>query len=151
MFDKLKSLFSNDDQLSPAAKAVDPVALAACVLMIEAAAVEDGIAEEEWQTIMRLLQDRFSLSEGEATSLSEQAKALHSDSVQLLRFTQTLKDEVPHDERDMILELMWEIVLADDQLGPLEDMLIRRVAGLLYVSDRDRGEARKRVLARRGS
>ncbi|MEN8723081.1 MAG: TerB family tellurite resistance protein [Alphaproteobacteria bacterium] len=149
MFDKLKSLFNATDDLAPAAKTADPVALAACVLMIEAAAIEDGIADDEWQTIMRLLQEHFSLSQPDAAALREQAHALHADSVQLLRFTRTLKDEVPHEERDMILELMWEIVLADDQLGPLEDTLIRRVAGLLYVSDRDRGAARKRVLARK--
>lgn len=148
MLDKLKSLFSSSDNAAAAADH-DPVALAACVLMIEAAAVEDGIADAEWQTIMRLLTSRFSLSDAKARELRESAQALHSDSVQLLRFTQTLKDEVPFEERAMILELMWEIVLADDQLGPLEDMLIRRVAGLLYVSDKERGIAKQRVLARR--
>ncbi len=150
MLDKLKALFSATDETGPGNED-DPVALAACVLMIEAAAVEDGIADEEWQTIMRLLQERFDLTQAQADALSTKAHALHSDSVQLLRFTQTLKDEVPFEERDTILELMWEIVLADDQLGPLEDMLIRRIAGLLYVSEKDRGEARRRVQARRAT
>ena len=39
---------------------------------------------------------------------------------------------------------------ADGVLDPEEDLLIRRIAGLIYVTDRDRVLARQRVLARRG-
>jgi len=35
-------------------------------------------------------------------------------------------------------------------LDPDEDALLRRVAGLIYVPDQDRGAARKRVLRRLG-
>ena len=44
--------------------------------------------------------------------------------------------------------MIWEVVYADGILHDHEDSLLRRIAGLIYVSDRDRGDARKRVLAR---
>jgi hypothetical protein len=47
-----------------------------------------------------------------------------------------------------ILEMMWEVVYADGVLDPQEDMLLRRIAGLIYVSDGERGAARKRALER---
>jgi uncharacterized tellurite resistance protein B-like protein len=46
--------------------------------------------------------------------------------------------------------MLWEVVYARGNLTPEEDALIRKVAGLLYVSDRDRGLARQRVLHRLG-
>lgn len=148
VFNKLKSLFA-ETTATDSAPAFDPVALAACVLMIEAAAAEDGISDKEWQKITSLMRDSFKLDQVAIETLMAHAKALHDDSVQLLRFTQVLKDEIPFEERGAILELLWEIVLADDEISPLEDTLIRRIAGLLYVDDVARGAARRRVLARK--
>ena len=54
-------------------------------------------------------------------------------------------------ERIRVIEMLWEVAYADGVLTGDEDALVRRVAGLLYVSDRDRGEARRRVLKRLGS
>jgi uncharacterized tellurite resistance protein B-like protein len=44
--------------------------------------------------------------------------------------------------------MLWEVVYSNGVLTGDEDALIRRVAGLIYVSDRDRGEARRRVMQR---
>jgi len=57
---------------------------------------------------------------------------------------------VPPEQRVQIVELLWETVYADRILTAEEDSLVRRVAGLLYVSDRDRGAARLRVMKRLG-
>ncbi len=42
--------------------------------------------------------------------------------------------------------MLWEVAYADGVLDPQEDMLLRQIAGLIHVPDRDRGEARKRAL-----
>ena len=46
--------------------------------------------------------------------------------------------------------MLWEVAYADGVLDPEEDAMIRKIAGLIYVEDRDRMLARQRVLARRG-
>jgi uncharacterized tellurite resistance protein B-like protein len=46
--------------------------------------------------------------------------------------------------------MLWEVAYADGTLHDYEASLLRRITGLLYVSDRESGEARKRVLARLG-
>ena len=58
---------------------------------------------------------------------------------------------MPPEERVGILELLWEVVYADGTLHDYEASLLRRVAGLLYVSDRESGEARLRVMGRLGT
>jgi uncharacterized tellurite resistance protein B-like protein len=44
----------------------------------------------------------------------------------------------------------WKVACADGELHPPEANLLRRIGGLLYVSDVDRGEARRRALRRIG-
>ena len=46
--------------------------------------------------------------------------------------------------------MLWEVVFADGKADAFEQNLIQRVAGLIFVSDRDRGLARKRVIDRLG-
>jgi uncharacterized tellurite resistance protein B-like protein len=52
------------------------------------------------------------------------------------------------EERTGVIETLWEVAYSDGVLTGDEDALIRRVAGLIYVSDRDRAEARRRVVQR---
>jgi len=49
-----------------------------------------------------------------------------------------------------MMEMLWEVAYADGRLHEYEASLARQVAGLIHVSDRDNGAARKRVLARLG-
>jgi uncharacterized tellurite resistance protein B-like protein len=50
------------------------------------------------------------------------------------------------EERIGLIEMLWDVAYADGVLDPEEDLLIRRIAGLIYVSDRDRVLARQRVM-----
>ena len=46
----------------------------------------------------------------------------------------------------ILIEALWEIVLSDGEIHDFESNLIRRLAGLLYISDVNSGNARKRAL-----
>jgi uncharacterized tellurite resistance protein B-like protein len=52
------------------------------------------------------------------------------------------------EERIGVIEMLWEVAYADGILTGDEDTLIRRVAGLIDVSDRDRGDAKLRIRKR---
>jgi uncharacterized tellurite resistance protein B-like protein len=49
-----------------------------------------------------------------------------------------------------MIEMLWEVAFADGNVDYYESNLISRIAGLIYVNDIDRGEAKKRVMARLG-
>jgi uncharacterized tellurite resistance protein B-like protein len=59
-----------------------------------------------------------------------------------------INDNLEPEERATILEMLWEVAYADGVVHPYESNLVRRVAGLLYVTDHDSGAARKRVVER---
>jgi uncharacterized tellurite resistance protein B-like protein len=62
--------------------------------------------------------------------------------------TSEIAAEMMPQERIDLIEMLWDVAYADGVLDPEEDLMIRRIAGLIYVSDRDRVLARQRVLAR---
>ena len=151
MFDKIKTLLAvSPDADSPGRRGPVDMKVAAAALMVEAARMDSHFDEAERATIARLLQRRFGLSPEETQTLIEEARQAQDASNQLLGFTRAIKDHFDEAERIELIEMLWEVVYADGILDDFEANLLRRIGGLLYVSDRDRGLARKRVLKKLG-
>lgn len=126
---------------------VDRENLAAAALMVEVAAYDGQISSTERIHILHLLENRFGLSANEAIELFVEALAAQTDSSHILGFTRNIKAHFDPAGRENILELMWEVVFADGKEDDYESNLLRRVAGLLYISDKKNGQIRKKVKA----
>ena len=83
-------------------------------------------------------------------ALIEAATEEEAETLDLHRWVQSIKQAYSEEERVALIEKMWEVVYADGILDEYEANLLRRVAGLIYVPDRQSGEARQRVMARLG-
>lgn len=148
MLSKLKSLLDGVDQNEDASPAFDDLQLAAAALLVEAAVADGNFDADERAALERRLSERFSLDPQEAHDLIEEARRHQADSNHLLRFTRAIKEGFEEEQRVVLMEMLWEVVLADGTVDPFEDHLLRRLGGLLYVPDQDRGAARKRAEAR---
>ena len=151
MINRIKVLLSGTDQ--PSGSVVghhshDELQLAAAALLVEAATLDGHYGETEQSAIDQLLREKFALKDEDARSLHDLAVSEQSEANQLLGFTRTIKDRYSLEERIELIEMIWEVVYADGELHDYEANLLRRLGGLLYVSDRERGDARKRVLVR---
>ena len=102
----------------------------------------------ERERIEWLCEHRFELAHDEAHALIEAAEQKVESSVQLLGFTRTIKDGFSYDERVHLMEMLWEVVYADELVEAHEASRMRQIAGLIYVDDRDSGIARSRVRTR---
>jgi uncharacterized tellurite resistance protein B-like protein len=149
MLDRIRRLLTGRPPAAQsAAHSFEERQLAAAALMVEAATMDDTFDADERVRIGQLIQDRFGLSADEAADLLTEAEQAASASVQWQGFTSAIKDGFDHAERVELIEMLWEVAYADGQLHDYEASLLRRIAGLIYVGDRESGEARKRVLAR---
>ena len=90
----------------------------------------------------------FSLDAKSVQSLVERADREIQRSTQNFPFTRQICRHASADMRVQIIEMLWTVAYADGALDPDEDALIRQVAGLIQVSDWERGAARKRALAK---
>ncbi len=153
MIKRIKALLSaRDDRSATAAapRARDDLQVAAAALMVEAALMDDRFEASERDKITELLKARFELSDSDAEALLATARAQVGRSSQLFGFTRVVADRFSHDERVELMEMLWQVAYADGRLDDFEANLMRRLAGLIHVSDRDSGEARKRALAHLG-
>ena len=151
MFQRLTDLFRNaTGPANTGTEAFDETQRAAAALMVEAARMDNEFDAQEREVIARLLGRRFELAPERTEALIADAEAVVDDNAELYRLTRTLKDAFEHDDRVALMQMLWEVAYADGELHSFEANMMRRLAGLIYVSDRESGEARKRARARLG-
>ena len=151
MLDKIKALLGERDT-GPGKPGVrfGEREVATAVLLIEAAGMDGEYSRAEHKAILDLLQRKFALDDEAADALIALAEHRQQNAVELFRFTNAIKQNFDAEERIAVLEMLWEVVYSDGRLDPFEDNLMRRIAGLLHIPDRDRALARQRVTARLG-
>lgn len=123
--------------------------LALAALLVRIARSDGKYIEEERLRIDRILSARYGLSPFEVTKLRGSAEEVEAQAPDTVRFTRAIKDAVPYEDREGVVEALWDVVLADGVRDQEEDALLRLVANLLGVNDRDSALARQRVEARR--
>jgi len=145
MLDRLMNFLSGTE--APSAQAgPDELQLAVAALLVEAARMDDNFDAGERAAIERLLAARFDLSPEAVHTLVAAAEQKMSATAQYFPFTHAITTRLSSEQRVGIIEILWEVAYADGVLDPQEDALLRQIAGLIHVPDRERGEARKRAL-----
>jgi uncharacterized tellurite resistance protein B-like protein len=94
------------------------------------------------QAAVRSTFDLTPEDEAELVRLGEEAS---TRSVSLYEFTQVLREAASPDERRRVVELLWLVAFADTRKDPVEEHMIRRIAGLLDVAQPDFIAARQRA------
>ncbi|ABD54053.1 TerB family tellurite resistance protein [Jannaschia sp. CCS1] len=123
--------------------------LALAALLVRIARSDGDYAAVEIARIDALLADRYGLLPGQAKTLRAQAEGLETQAPDTVRFTRAIKDAVEYDDRLDVIEALWDVVLADGERDDVEDALMRMVAPMLGITDRDSNLARRRVEASR--
>ncbi len=118
---------------------------ALAALLVRVAKADGEYADAEVAQIDNVLRTRYGLGPFEATKLRKEAETLEQEAPDTVRFTRAIKDAVPHEDRVGVVESAWAVVLADGARADEEDALMRMVANLLGVSDRDSNMARQRM------
>jgi len=123
--------------------------LAAAALLIHVTMIDGEMSEAERNTLHRVLQQRFNLSDSDTAELIDEATDADRDAVDLYHFTRLINRSLDEDGRRRIVEMMWEIVFADGKLHEFEDNLVWRVAEMIGIDPEERVEIRRRTAAER--
>ena len=125
----------------------DKIVALSC-LLVEAALVDENFGEDEKKVIFNILKKQFNNeSNNSINKIITEAIDSFNNSSDLITHTKKIKENWKLDDRINIIEMLWKVCLVDGQLEPYEDMLIRRISGLIYVDDKSRNLAKKRALA----
>ncbi len=150
MINRFKQLFAAGAGAGPLEDRDQEIQLAASALLVESACSDGDFDDDERARITAILQSEFDLNEDETRTMIEEAEQAVQETGQLYGFTKVIKDRYTPEERTRMIELLWQVAFADGNVDMYESNLIQRIAGLIYVSDVDRGRAKKRVQARLG-
>ena len=141
----LKDILAAFKAPAPAPLTTDDQRLALASLMVRIARADDDYAASEVKIITTLLMDRYGLSAEAADVLRAEAEILEIQAPDTVRFTKTIKETVPYEERADVIKVLWSVVLADETRDADENSFMRLVANLLGVNDRDSNLARRAV------
>lgn len=143
---KIGNLFATETNNQSNSQPIDAEKLAAAALMVEVATQDGDYDENERKVIEAILINKLELSSEDALELLAIAEDKQSQSIQILSFTKEIKNHFDDKGRAQIMEMLWGVVFADGEEDAFESNLMRRIAGLLYISDRESGEIRKKVM-----
>ena len=144
MFDKLKNIF--DKKIQEENEQFDTVQIAISTLMIQTAVYDGVFDEQEKSEILELIKKYFNFNEDQKLSLFKIAMKVNDDSSDMQQFTRVLNDNLSEEEKLNIIEMLWKIIISDGHIDDYENALIRKISGLLYISDRDVGQIKKKLI-----
>ena len=136
MFKKIFKKNKNDDK--------DDKNILVTALLIHAARIDENYDKVEKNIIKKAIIDLNNIDSNKAEEIIKFAEIKEQESNQIVGFTREIK-KYPMEFRLKIIEILWKIVYSDGVGDDYESNLIRRVCGLLYISDKDNGSIKMKV------
>ncbi|KGJ02434.1 Uncharacterized conserved protein, tellurite resistance protein B (TerB) family [Paracoccus halophilus] len=148
MFRNLLSRLLDPPTPAPLSGQDGEVAIAA--LLVRLARADDHYGQAEKLRIDKVLARRRGLDAATAAERRAAAEMIEAEAPDTVRFTRIIKDRVELQDRHDVIAALWEVAYADGKRSADEEALVRLVAGLLGINDRDSALARQRALETMG-
>ena len=144
MWNKLKDIFA-------AEKEVEDITSdnAIATILVRAAKTDNKYTESEQMLIDNLLSNQLNITLEEAQILRIKGEGLEAEINDNVQLTRIIKQDIPYEEREMLIEQLWSIVLDDNYRTPEENKFMRVLTHLFGISDINSAKARSRVLAKK--
>ena len=138
-------------QATPAAKR-HSIELATAALLVEVVRSDAGIQPTEREAVLRAVREKFGLSDDEAQTLFRLAEEEVKTANDYYQFTSLINRQFSQQQKQRVIELMWQVAYADAELAAHENHVLRRIADLLHITHGDyiAAKMRARDAAERG-
>ncbi len=159
LIDSIRALFASKQSAPPTeanqpnatpGTAFEPVALAACVLLLELAHADGEFSDEERKHLEEVLERQFSLPAETGRALMKEAEKERKASFDYYRFTSRIQQEYDLGQKMVLAEVMWGLVLADGEISEHEQYLTRKISNLLDLKPGYLSAAKAAAAERRG-
>jgi uncharacterized tellurite resistance protein B-like protein len=132
MFSTLIQLFEGSSK-SSGHTTEHTVSLATAVLLSEVIRADAQTTEDELKAYKTQLYSQFTLSEQALSALMSEGRSTAKEATDMVQFTKVINEKCDSDEKEAVVEGLWRVALADNNIAPIEEHIIRRIADLLYV------------------
>jgi len=151
MLDSIRNFFEQYVS-APAARgdAGRSIDVAAAVLLIEVARMDGVIRDAEREAVVHAVRARSGLTAEEAATLVGLAEEQARQATDYYQFTSLINKHFSQEQKERLIERMWQVAYADADPSVHEAHLVRKIADLLYVSHRAYIAAKLRASAAAG-
>jgi uncharacterized tellurite resistance protein B-like protein len=151
--DAIRSLFNAQDtpearEEETGGRRADPRHVAACALLLEIAHADGVFSVAEREHLEGVLATHFDLAPDDVSDLLRLAETERAVSIDHHRFTSLLRSSYDLDQKMMLAESMWGLVLADGEIAEHEHYLTRKIANLLDLQPAQLSAAKAAAAAR---
>jgi uncharacterized tellurite resistance protein B-like protein len=149
MLDILKGFFSKsteDSTRTTVQKTDHDIRVATCALFVEIARIDEKFTQEEMETIISILKEKYNLSQEHADALIAEAEKELKESVDLWQFARLINENYSNEEKVKIIETLWQIVYVDGKMDRYEHYLMSKLKKLLRLSHDQLIDAKLKVL-----
>ncbi len=147
MLNQIKLFFEQHIALPPVQSSEQNLQVACAALLIEMMHIDDRLQEEEQQSIVSRLGELFSLMPEQTESLIEFAEEQREAATDYFQFTHLINQEFSAEQKVKLIESLWRVAYADENLCMYEEHMVRKIADLLHVPHIDYIMAKNRVKA----
>ncbi len=119
--------------------------LATSALLIEMMRADAEISEDERDTITDIIRSKYGLTEDEISTLIQLAKGEIVKATGYFEFTSLINKGFSYEQKVSVVEHLWEVAFSDANLDKYEEHMVRKIAGLIYVSHKDFIDAKLRI------
>ena len=144
MWNKLKKIFTAEREVEDITSDN-----AIATILVRAAKTDNEYTESEQTLIDNLLSNQLNITLEEAQILRIKGEGLEAEINDNVQLTRIIKQDIPYEEREMLIEQLWSVVLDDDYRTPEENKFMRVLTHLFGISDVNSAKARSRVLAKK--
>jgi uncharacterized tellurite resistance protein B-like protein len=140
MLDSIKQFFESKLQIQDPDDPLERernLQLATAALLVELIKSDHEVVESEWTSVRDLLKKTFQLSPDDLEEIIILAEESSRHSTDLFQYTQLINEHYEYMDKCELLKLMWQVARADGRIDKFEEHLIRKIAGLIYVSHPD--------------
>ena len=134
MLNQIRLFFDEHLKLpAPEETSAEQLQIASAALLLEMVTMDDKIEAIEQEAVLSLVQQRFSLTPEQASTLSDLAEQQRKEAVDYYQFTSLINKSYSLDQKIELIESLWEVAFVDGDLDMHEEYLVRKIADLLYV------------------
>ena len=148
MFNIVKHFFDKEKVKDP--NAIDQesghdTTVATCALLVEIAQIDGTFTQEEMETVISILKEKYGLSRENADALITEAEKQLEESVDLWQFAKLINENYSNEEKMEIIETLWQVVYVDGKMDQYEHYLMNKLKNLLRVSQNQLIDAKLKV------
>ncbi len=147
MFSNLKTAFQNITSKNKNEDEYEGEDIqAVIILLLEACQIDGDTGKIELEYIKKLLIKKFNFTPDQAEKNLIEALEKSDERIEIFSQIKIILNEMNHEERIDVIEMMWGVILSDGIVDDFEANLMRRMNGLLYVSGKESALAKQRAL-----